>query len=132
VLVTVSCLLRWAVTHLIESSAAFEVQSTTEGLYPQITTLQRDAIAAPATGLTIFNTTAVCLQWYRGAANGGWYDPCRAGVPTITSTVTTRIWMDRNLGVDQGLDINTITSKQILDSTVVCTSGVVLVTVTRL
>jgi hypothetical protein len=62
--------------------------------------------------------------------NGGWYDPCRAGVPTITSTVTTRIWMDRNLGVDQGLDINTITSKQILDSTVVCTSGVVLVTVT--
>jgi hypothetical protein len=35
-----------------------------------------------------------------------------------------------NLGVDQGLDINTITSKQILDSTVVCTSGVVLVTVT--
>jgi hypothetical protein len=38
-------------------------------------------------------------------------------------TVTTRIWMDRNLGVDQGLDINTITSKQILDSTVVCTSG---------
>jgi hypothetical protein len=45
------------------------------------------------------------------------------GVPTITSTVTTRIWMDRNLGVDQGLDINTITSKQILDSTVVCTRG---------
>jgi hypothetical protein len=44
------------------------------------------------------------LQWYRGAANGGWYDPCRAGVPTITSTVTTRIWMDRNLGVDQGLE----------------------------
>jgi hypothetical protein len=40
--------------YLIESSAAFEVQSTTEGLlYPQITTLQRDAIAAPATGLTI-------------------------------------------------------------------------------
>jgi hypothetical protein len=115
---------------LIESSAAFEVQSTTEGvLYPQITTLQR-CYSCPATGLTIFNTTAVCLQWYRGAANGGWYDPCRAGVPTITSTVTTRIWMDRNLGVDQGLDINTITSKKILDSTVVCTSGVVLVTVT--
>jgi hypothetical protein len=32
--------------YLIESSAAFEVQSTTEVLYPQITTLQRDAIAA--------------------------------------------------------------------------------------
>jgi hypothetical protein len=67
--------------YLIESSAAFEVQSTTEGLYPQITTLQRDAIAAPATGLTIFNTTAVCLQWYRGAANGGWYDPVEPEFP---------------------------------------------------
>jgi hypothetical protein len=44
-----------------------------------------------------------------------------AGVPTITSTVTTRIWMDRNWELI-GLDINTITSKQILDSTVVCTS----------
>jgi hypothetical protein len=46
-----------------------------------------------------------------GAANGGWFDPCAAVVPTITSTVTKRIWMDRNLGVDQGLDINTITSE---------------------
>jgi hypothetical protein len=44
------------------------------------------------------------------AANGGWFDPCAAVVPTITSTVTKRIWMDRNLGVDQGLD-NTITSE---------------------
>jgi hypothetical protein len=64
---------------LIESSAAFEVQSTTEG-YPQITTLQRDAIAAPATGLTIL----ILLQFACSgiaALNGGWYDPCRAGFP---------------------------------------------------
>jgi hypothetical protein len=67
---------------------------------PQITTLQRDAIAAPATGLTIFNTTAVCLQWYRYKVG---YDP------TLVLLLQ-RIWMDRNLGVDQGLNINTITS----------------------
>jgi hypothetical protein len=65
-------------------------------LYPQITTLQRDAIAAPATGFYILILTCSGI-----AALLVWYDPCRAGVPTITSTVTTRIWMDRNLGVDQ-------------------------------
>jgi hypothetical protein len=98
--------------YLIESSAAFEVQSTTKGLlYPRMTTIERDAIGVAATGLIIYNTTAACVQWYRGAANGGWFDPCAAVVPTITSTVTKRIWMDRNLGVDQGLDINTITSE---------------------
>jgi hypothetical protein len=57
--------------YLIESSAAFEVQSTTKGLlYPRMTTIERDAIGVAATGL-IYNTTAACVQWYRGAANGG-------------------------------------------------------------
>jgi hypothetical protein len=73
-----------------------------------MTTIERDAIGVAATGLIIYNTTAACVQWYRGC-KWGWFDPC-AVVPTITSTVT-RIWMDRNLGVDQGLDINTITSE---------------------
>jgi hypothetical protein len=56
------------------------------------------------------------------AANGGWFDPCAAVVPTITSTVTKRIWMDRNLGVDQGLTSIRSHQKQILDS--IGTSGV--------
>jgi hypothetical protein len=59
---------------LIESSAAFEVQSTTKLLYPRMTTIERDAIGVAATGLIIYNTTAACVQWYR-AANGGWFDP---------------------------------------------------------
>jgi hypothetical protein len=65
-----------------------------------MTTIERDAIGVAATGLIIYNTTA-CSGI--AAANGGWFDPCAAVVPTITSTVTKRIWMDRNLGVDQGL-----------------------------
>jgi hypothetical protein len=75
-----------------------------------MTTIERDAIGVAATGLIIYNTTAACVSGI-AAANGGWFDPCAAVVPTITSTVTKRIWMDRNLGVDQGLDINTITSE---------------------
>lgn len=69
--------------YLIESSAAFEVESTTKGLlYPRMSTIQRDAIGVAATGLTIYNTTVGCLQWYRGAANGGWFNPCAAGSET--------------------------------------------------
>jgi hypothetical protein len=75
-----------------------------------MTTIERDAIGVAATGLIIYNTTAACVQVSR-RCKWGWFDPCAAVVPTITSTVTKRIWMDRNLGVDQGLDINTITSE---------------------
>jgi hypothetical protein len=39
-----------------------------------MTTIERDAIGVAATGLIIYNTAA-CVQWYRGAANGGWFDP---------------------------------------------------------
>jgi hypothetical protein len=35
-----------------------------------MTTIERDAIGVAATGLIIYNTTAACVQWYRGAANG--------------------------------------------------------------
>jgi hypothetical protein len=57
--------------YLIESSAAFEVQSTTKGLlYPRMTTIERDAIGVAATGLIIYNTTAACVQWYRGCKWG--------------------------------------------------------------
>jgi hypothetical protein len=69
--------------YLIDASAAFEVQSTTKGLlYPRMSTTERDAIGAAATGLTIYNTTVGCLQWYRGPANGGWFNPCAAGSET--------------------------------------------------
>ncbi len=41
-----------------DTSALLEVASTTQGfLLPRMTTTQRDAIASPAAGLTIFNTT---------------------------------------------------------------------------
>ena len=53
-------------------AAALDVTSTTSGfLPPRMTTAQRDAIATPATGLQIYNTTTNALNVYNGTAWGG-------------------------------------------------------------
>ena len=45
------------------ANAALDVVSTSQGmLFPRMTTAQRDAIANPAKGLTIFNTMLNCIQ----------------------------------------------------------------------
>jgi hypothetical protein len=50
-----------------DASARLDVQSTTQGfLPPRMTTTQRDAIASPATGLTIYNTTTGREEGYDG------------------------------------------------------------------
>jgi len=51
------------------TSALLSMTSTTKGfLPPRMTTTQRDAIATPATGLVIYNTTTSALNVYTGAA----------------------------------------------------------------
>jgi uncharacterized protein (TIGR02145 family) len=100
------------------TSAKLDVESTTQGfLPPRMTTTQRNAIASPAAGLTIYNTTVNCLQWWNGTI---WYDGCGnntavqpqypagtvhcAGATTVvdvTNPTTGKIWMDRNLGTSQ-------------------------------
>lgn len=51
------------------ASAQLELSSTIKGfLPPRLTTTQRDAIASPATGLIIFNTTDVQPQFWNGSA----------------------------------------------------------------
>jgi hypothetical protein len=102
-------------TNTPDTSAILDVYSTNKGfLPPRLTTAERDVIAAPAAGLTIYNTTVNCLQWWNGTY---WYDGCttRALIaqypkgtvfcssgPTeiieITNPTTGEIWMDRNLG----------------------------------
>ena len=55
-----------------DASSAFEVASTTQGfLFPRMTTTQRNAIATPADGLVIYNTTDNKLQVRAG---GAWVD----------------------------------------------------------
>jgi uncharacterized protein (TIGR02145 family) len=54
-------------------------------LFPRMTTTQRDAIASPAKGLTIFNTTLNCIQTNIGTTSvPNW--KCFAGQPSSNGT----------------------------------------------
>ncbi len=49
-------------------SAVLALSSTTQGFLPtRMTSVQRDAIATPAEGLTIYNTTSGTVDYYNGA-----------------------------------------------------------------
>lgn len=59
-----------------DASAILDVQSTVSGmLLPRLTTIERDAIASPATSLLIFNTTTIRFEHYDGTA----WKACNAG-----------------------------------------------------
>ena len=52
-------------------SAKLDIASTTSGfLPPRMTTIQRDAISTPATGLVIYNTTTNVLNFHNGGSWG--------------------------------------------------------------
>ncbi len=51
-----------------DNSAMLDVKSTSRGfLPPRMTTVQRDQIISPATGLTIYNITRFCNETYNGS-----------------------------------------------------------------
>ncbi len=68
-----------------DASAKLDVSSTTQGfLPPRLTIAERDAIASPAVGLVIYNTTTNCLNFYIGS---GWNETCgTASLPLGTIT----------------------------------------------
>jgi uncharacterized protein (TIGR02145 family) len=52
---------------VLDSSALFELQSTAKGfLLPRLTTEQRQNIQNPAIGLTIYNLSIHCLEFFNG------------------------------------------------------------------
>jgi hypothetical protein len=66
-----------------ETTALGQLDSTTQGfLVPRMTTTQRDAIGAPATGLLIYNTTTGRHEEYTGAA----WRAVGTGAAGVTST----------------------------------------------
>ena len=99
-----------------DPSAILDASSTTKGLLPpRMTTPQRDAIASPAVGLTLYNTTSLCLETWDGST---WFGPCSivaaqypvgtvfcnsvvTKVVQVLNPATGKTWMDRNLGASQ-------------------------------
>lgn len=52
-----------------DASAVLDVTSTTQGfLTPRVTTIQRQAISTPASGLLVFDTDATAFYYYDGVA----------------------------------------------------------------
>jgi len=78
------------------ASAQLDVSSTTKGLLPpRMTSTQRDAIASPAMGLVIFNTTTNGLEF---KSSTGWVLLSAATTVSYPSVlIGTQYWMDKNL-----------------------------------
>jgi len=56
-------------SNISSASAILDVRSTTRGfLQPRMTTTQRDTIATPATGLSVYNTTTNTSDFYNGSS----------------------------------------------------------------
>jgi hypothetical protein len=70
----------------LNSSSALQLDSTTKGFLPPRMTLdQRNAINTPVKGLTIFNTTINCLEWYNGTS---WYNSCENSTSGGTAIIS--------------------------------------------
>lgn len=65
-------------------SSILDINSATQGLLvPRLTTIERNAISAPANGLMIYNTTISCFEFYNGIT---WQSLCNTTIePTISS-----------------------------------------------
>lgn len=75
------------------ASAALDVQSTTKGVrMPNMTTTQKNAIASPAAGLMVFDTTLAKLCVYSGAA---WQTVTSIQGTIVTTFNWTIVQMDR-------------------------------------
>lgn len=69
------------------ASSILDVTSTSKGLLmPRMTTVQRDDIASPATGLFVFNTTTNNLNMFNGVI---WYEFTTTATQGLVATIDT-------------------------------------------
>lgn len=75
-------------TNAPNASAALDVTSTTAGLLPpRMTAAQMNAIASPAIGLLVLNSTTNCLEYWSGLAWQNVVCPC-LGPPSTPGSIT--------------------------------------------
>lgn len=75
-----------------DPSAKLEINSTGKGfLPPRMSTTDRQAIASPAEGLIIYNTSTDCINYYIA---GSWMELCGTPAPTSTFVVCGDILTD--------------------------------------
>jgi uncharacterized protein (TIGR02145 family) len=78
-----------------DASAKLDITSTTQGLLPpRMTTTQRNAIASPAEGLVIYNTTTKGLEF---KSSTGWVSLTAVNYPSVL--IGEQYWMEKNLEV---------------------------------
>lgn len=60
---------------LPDNNAILDIKSNSKGIIiPRLTTLQRNSIAGPAIGLTVYDIDTYNYWMYRGDVNGGWVE----------------------------------------------------------
>jgi hypothetical protein len=101
------------------ASSILDLTSTTRGfLPPRMTTAQRDAIATPATGLQVVNTTTGELNMYNGsswiavatgALMSNWTLAADTGTPASITNATTATIAGSAEGIDVAMSGNTAT-----------------------
>ena len=109
----------------IEASSILQVDSTTKGvLLPRMTTTQRDAIASPANGLVVYNTTTDTIDFFDGTnwaqnnkvANnyGSWYSKLnQTAISTGSRVIFEETDFQKNISVDtDGTNLNQITFQE--------------------
>ncbi|MFH6999351.1 hypothetical protein ACHRVZ_15580 [Flavobacterium sp. FlaQc-57] len=73
----------------VNRSAVFELESKTKGfLPPRMTSIQRDAIVSPASGLTIFNVTSNALEVNEGSELSPIWSSVRMYLPLAGGVMT--------------------------------------------
>lgn len=97
------------------ASAMLDVVSTAKGvLVPRLTTLQMNAIPAPANGLMVYNTDSSCFFFYKTAATS-WMSLCTSGVSGPSQTAW---WIAGNAGINATTDfLGTTTAADLVRKT---------------
>ena len=87
-------------TYIAEPSAMLDVKSTTKGfLVPRVTTVQRNAIANPATGLLVYDTDLLSYYVFNGSSWNSLTENNPSNLWSLTGNDVSLTNIDQNIGI---------------------------------